>query len=254
MSANAEVSSRSMARSPMLRMPTGRSPSTTGSRRIALRRISWAASSISVLGVTVIRSPSLHASRTGVLKSLFSATMRMTMSRSVTMPANRPPSRTSTSPMSLTRICRAASLMGASIETVAGEWAMTSATVVAINSSFILSGWTSGLRYPWWQRHIGPGWLLAAGLLAGLELWVGLFCRTSLYGNALPGACGGLGQPQPQHTVLQVSGAGFAFHLTGHGYPVVKATTAAGPLPLVIILLTRLLGRTILADDAQLLP
>jgi hypothetical protein len=55
------------------------------------------------------------------------------------------------------RIARAASLIGASALTVAGSWAMTSATVMAIKDllGFVFLGGVK-VGYPWWL-HLKRG-------------------------------------------------------------------------------------------------
>src|SRR5215211_4550878 len=136
MSPRADCGSRSTARSPSDTIPTGRPPSTTGSRRTAFSRISRTTSSTVSSGVRVVSS-ALYTSRTGVdAGSRPLATARTVMSRSVTMPATRSPSTTTTAPTSASAMMRAASTTGAPASTVLGSDVMTSRTLCAMAGSF----------------------------------------------------------------------------------------------------------------------
>lgn len=113
-------------------MPSGRPPSTTGSRRTACRRISRTAVTSSSSGPTHT-GERVHTDWTlTVSGSAPSATARRVMSRSVSTPISWSPRATSTSPMSWARISWAASTSEASGRTAATPAVMTSRTYRAI--------------------------------------------------------------------------------------------------------------------------
>src|SRR5690606_17717598 len=124
-----------MARSPIETTPTGRSPLTTGTRRIAFFRISSMTLSASSSGETVVTSP-LQIFSTGVrFGSCSSATPRMVMSRSVTTPQICPPSLvTSSAPTFASFIFLAQSASGVLPETLIGSLVMMSRTSCPIEN------------------------------------------------------------------------------------------------------------------------
>ena len=124
------------ARSPSETIPTGRPFFTTGSRRMSCSRIIRRASSTLASG-SMAWTPVVAISPTAVDSvSRPSATARTAMSRSVTMPVTWPSSTTTTSPMSLSFITRAASRTLSSTFTVRGLVVMISSTVRAMGSAY----------------------------------------------------------------------------------------------------------------------
>src|SRR5947209_2792652 len=110
-----------------------------------------------------------------------------------------------------------------------------------------MSPYRGGLGRAGWQRCRSAGsWLLCrrAGLLRA-----GLISSAGLHGDALTGARGDLGQPQPEDAVFEVGCAGLAVHLAGQREPVVEAT---GPASLLLFAFA-LFGRAVLAADPQVL-
>src|SRR6185437_1820837 len=85
-----------------------------------------------------------------------------------------------------------------------------------------------------------------AGLIAA-----GLISSAGVHRDALARAGRRLGQPQPQHTVLEVGCAGLAVHLAGQGEPVVEP---AGPATALLpALALALFGHAVFPADAQVL-
>src|SRR5215212_9671037 len=132
MSASAESSSRSTARSPIDTMPTGFAPSTTGTRRMLCCRTSSIASSTESSGERVCKSVVATSLTVVDVGSLPSATTRSAMSRSVRKPLTLSPSPQRTPPKSLSRISLAASATVVSPATSSGFCVMTSRMLCAI--------------------------------------------------------------------------------------------------------------------------
>src|SRR5438445_8079960 len=117
--------------SPSETMPTRRSFSTTGSRRIWRSLMIFVASRVDMSGVAHTRSP-VAISRTGLFAWLPSATARITMSRSVITPTGRPFSTIGTTPVSSSFMMRAAIWIVSFGETQRGFVAITSRTFIVV--------------------------------------------------------------------------------------------------------------------------
>src|SRR5438105_7977140 len=117
--------------SPSEMMPTRRSFSTTGSRRIWRSLMIFVASRVDMSGVAHTRSP-VAISRTGLFAWLPSGTARITMSRSVITPTGRPFSTIGTTPVPPSFIMRAAIWMLSFGETQRGFVVITSRTFIVV--------------------------------------------------------------------------------------------------------------------------
>src|SRR5215210_334792 len=198
MSARAESSSRSTARSPSETIPTGVPPSsTTGRRRTSSSRIraiaaSMSSSALRVVGFAVQMSPIRVEDG-----SLPSATARTTMSRSVRIPWTESPWVTITAPKSPSRIALPASTAVSSALQVAGSRVITSLTLSAISSPFSrlsprvgyprpegAKRLAAGLGRPW-ARGPGGGDETRSSRLLGVEL------RLLAWGLLPPGPAAG---------------------------------------------------------------